>query len=78
MKWTKLTVETTCEAVDLLNAFLDEEGVLGVQIVTIRMPKIQKNLERFQKMAQWATRKSQLIAWTKKQQKRLKRDKKEK
>lgn len=32
MKWTKLTVETTCEAVDLLNAFLDEEGVLGVQI----------------------------------------------
>lgn len=32
MKWTKLTVETTCEAVDLLSAFLDEEGVLGVQV----------------------------------------------
>ncbi|MGN0394788.1 MAG: 50S ribosomal protein L11 methyltransferase [Coprococcus sp.] len=32
MKWTKLTVETTCEAVDLLSAFLDEEGVLGVEI----------------------------------------------
>lgn len=32
MKWIKITVETTCEAVDLLSAFLDEEGVLGVQI----------------------------------------------
>lgn len=32
MKWVKITVETTCEAVDLLSAFLDEEGVLGVQI----------------------------------------------
>lgn len=32
MKWIKITVETTCEAVDLLSAFLDEEGVLGVQV----------------------------------------------
>lgn len=32
MKWTKITVETTCEAVDLLSAFLNEEGVLGVQV----------------------------------------------
>jgi ribosomal protein L11 methyltransferase len=32
MKWTKITVETTCEAVDILSAFLDEEGVLGVEI----------------------------------------------
>lgn len=32
MKWTKLTIETTCEAEDLISAFLEEEGVLGVQI----------------------------------------------
>lgn len=32
MKWTQITIETTCEAVDLLSAFLDEEGVLGVEI----------------------------------------------
>ena len=32
MKWTKITVETTVEAVDLLSAFLTEEGVLGVEI----------------------------------------------
>jgi ribosomal protein L11 methyltransferase len=32
MIWTKLTVETTVEAVDLLSAFLDELGVEGVMI----------------------------------------------
>lgn len=32
MNWTKLTIETTCEAEDLISAFLEEEGVLGVQI----------------------------------------------
>ena len=32
MKWTKLTIDTTCEAEDLISAFLEEEGVLGVQI----------------------------------------------
>lgn len=32
MKWTKLTIETTCIAEDLISAFLEEEGVLGVQI----------------------------------------------
>lgn len=32
MKWTKLTISTTCEAEDLISAFLEEEGVLGVQI----------------------------------------------
>lgn len=32
MKWTKLTIETTCEAEDLISAFLEEEGVLGVQL----------------------------------------------
>lgn len=33
MKWTKLTIDTTCEACDLISAFLEEEeGVLGVQI----------------------------------------------
>lgn len=32
MKWIKLTIETTCEAEDLISAFLEEEGVLGVQI----------------------------------------------
>lgn len=32
MKWTQITIETSCEAVDLLSAFLDEEGVLGIQI----------------------------------------------
>ncbi len=32
MKWTQITIETTCEAVDLLSTFLDEEGVLGIEI----------------------------------------------
>ena len=32
MKWTQITVDTTCEAVDLISAFLTEEGVLGVQV----------------------------------------------
>ena len=32
MKWTQITIETTCEAVDLLSAFLDEEGVLGIEV----------------------------------------------
>lgn len=30
--WTKLTINTTCEAVDLLSAFLDEKGVEGIMI----------------------------------------------
>lgn len=32
MRWTKLTIDTTCEAVDLLSAFLDERGVEGIMI----------------------------------------------
>lgn len=32
MKWTQITIETTVDAVDLLSAFLDEEGVLGIEI----------------------------------------------
>lgn len=32
MMWTKLTIDTTVEAVDLLSAFLDEKGVEGVMI----------------------------------------------
>lgn len=32
MRWTKITVHTTVQAVDLLSAFLYEEGVLGVEI----------------------------------------------
>ncbi len=32
MKWTKLTIDTSSVAVDLLSAFLDEEGVLGIEI----------------------------------------------
>ncbi|MDD6400870.1 MAG: 50S ribosomal protein L11 methyltransferase [Lachnospiraceae bacterium] len=32
MMWTKLSVETTTEAVDILSAFLDEEGVEGIMI----------------------------------------------
>lgn len=32
MMWTKLTVDTTVEAVDLLSAFLDEKGVEGIMI----------------------------------------------
>ena len=32
MRWTKLTIETTVEAVDLLSAFLDEKGVCGIMI----------------------------------------------
>lgn len=32
MMWTKLTIDTTCEAVDLLSAFLDEKGVEGIMI----------------------------------------------
>lgn len=32
MKWTKITIETTVEAVDLLSAFLDEKGVCGIMI----------------------------------------------
>ena len=30
--WTKLTIDTTVEAVDLISAFLDEKGVEGVMI----------------------------------------------
>ena len=30
--WTKLTIDTTVEAVDLLSAFLDEKGVEGIMI----------------------------------------------
>lgn len=26
MKWTKLTIDTTCEAEDLISAFLEEEA----------------------------------------------------
>lgn len=32
MMWTKITIETTCEAVDLLSAFLDDLGVEGIMI----------------------------------------------
>lgn len=32
MMWTKLTIDTTVEAVDLLSAFLDELGVEGIEI----------------------------------------------
>lgn len=32
MKWTKLTIDTTVEAVDLLSAFLDEKGIEGIEI----------------------------------------------
>ena len=32
MMWTKLTIDTTVEAVDLISAFLDEKGVEGVMI----------------------------------------------
>ncbi len=32
MMWTKLTVDTTVEAVDILSAFLDEIGVEGIMI----------------------------------------------
>lgn len=30
MKWTKLTIDTTCEAEDLISAFLEEEGAYEV------------------------------------------------
>lgn len=30
--WTKLTIDTTVEAVDLLSAFLDEKGIEGIEI----------------------------------------------
>lgn len=32
MMWTKLTIDTTVEAVDLLSAFLDEKGIEGIEI----------------------------------------------
>lgn len=32
MMWTKLTINTTVEAVDLLSAFLDEKGIEGIEI----------------------------------------------
>ncbi|MGN0436073.1 MAG: 50S ribosomal protein L11 methyltransferase, partial [Wujia sp.] len=32
MMWTKLTIDTTVEAVDLISAFLDELGVEGIMI----------------------------------------------
>ena len=32
MVWTKLTVDTTVEAVDILSAFLDDLGVEGIMI----------------------------------------------
>ncbi len=32
MMWTKLTIDTTVEAVDLMSAFLDELGVEGIMI----------------------------------------------
>ncbi|MBQ9610083.1 MAG: 50S ribosomal protein L11 methyltransferase [Lachnospiraceae bacterium] len=32
MMWTKLTIETTVDAVDLLSVFLDEKGVEGIMI----------------------------------------------
>lgn len=32
MKWTKLTIDTTVPAVDLLSAFLEEKGVSGIEI----------------------------------------------
>lgn len=32
MMWTKITINTSCEAVDLLSAFLDEKGVEGIMI----------------------------------------------
>lgn len=32
MIWTKLTVDTTCDAVDILSAFLQEKGVEGIMI----------------------------------------------
>ena len=32
MMWTKLTIDTTVEAVDLMSAFLDERGVEGIMI----------------------------------------------
>ena len=32
MVWTKLSIETTVEAVDILSAFLDEKGVEGIMI----------------------------------------------
>lgn len=32
MMWTKISIDTSCEAVDLLSAFLDERGVEGIMI----------------------------------------------
>ncbi len=32
MMWTKLTIDTTVEAVDILSAFLDEKGIEGILI----------------------------------------------
>ncbi len=32
MMWTQITINTSCEAVDLLSAFLDEKGVEGIMI----------------------------------------------
>ena len=32
MVWTKLTIDTTVEAVDILSAFLDDLGVEGIMI----------------------------------------------
>ena len=32
MIWTKLTIDTSCEAVDLISAFLDELGIEGIEV----------------------------------------------
>lgn len=32
MEWTKITIDTTVEAVDIISAFLDEQGVEGIEI----------------------------------------------
>ena len=32
MEWTKITIDTTVEAVDIISAFLDEHGVEGIEI----------------------------------------------
>ena len=46
MKWTKLTIDTTCEAEDLISAFLEEEGVLGVQIED-NIPLTEEEMDMF-------------------------------
>ena len=32
MKWTKITLETTTEAVDLISSMLDEIGIQGIDV----------------------------------------------